>query len=211
MAQSIALARPVATSIPAVSPARAAELIQRAERAMNSLTRVKAKTEEKAGEVFRLLESVGAGLGVGALRGKYGAVEVGPGVPLELIVGVGLHAVGFLDVAGKHSEHVHNLGNSVLATWAALEGVRMMGGVVLSETEAKALARSRATEQVSTEQVTGDQTRAEQNEERAEQKKPVERRAPAARPALNGRSHMTGPEMLGNNVSNINAPVNETK
>ena len=35
---------------------------------------------------------------------------------------------------------MHNLGNSVLTTWAAFEGIKMMGGVVLSEAEAKQIA-----------------------------------------------------------------------
>lgn len=128
------------TTTAMISPARATELLRKADAAANKLATVKKKTEEKAGEVFKLLETVGAGLGVGCLRGKYGAVEVGPGIPLEALIGAGLHTVGFLDLAGKHSEHVHNLGNAVLTTWAALEGVKLMGGAVLSESEAKRLA-----------------------------------------------------------------------
>lgn len=132
------MANPPTTAM--ISPARATELLRKADAAANKLATVKKKTEEKAGEVFKLLETVGAGLGVGCLRGKYGAVEVGPGIPLEALIGAGLHTVGFLDLAGKHSEHVHNLGNAVLTTWAALEGVKLMGGAVLSESEAKRLA-----------------------------------------------------------------------
>jgi hypothetical protein len=131
-----------------ISPARATELLRKADAAANKLATVKKKTEEKAGEVFKLLETVGAGLGVGCLRGKYGAVEVGPGIPLEALIGAGLHTVGFLDLAGKHSEHVHNLGNAVLTTWAALEGVKLMGGAVLSESETKRLAVTAPAKQV---------------------------------------------------------------
>lgn len=124
----------------AITPARATDLLRKADAAMKSLDKIKSKTEEKAGEVFKILETVGGGLAVGAIRGKYGAVEVGPKIPLEAIIGASLHAVGFLDLAGKHSEHVHNVANSVLTTWAALEGIKMMGGAVLSESEVKQIA-----------------------------------------------------------------------
>lgn len=133
---------PVTASI---SPARATELLRRADTAVQKLQKIKGKTEEKAGEVFKMLETVGGGLAVGCLRGRFGKITLGPGIPVEAVGGAVLHGIGFLDIGGKYSEHIHNLANSVLTTWSALEGVEMMGGAVLSKEDVEKLAAKNKT------------------------------------------------------------------
>ena len=39
------------------------------------------------------------------------------GVPVDLIAGVGLHALGYLGVAGKAQDHLHAFGDGALAVW----------------------------------------------------------------------------------------------
>jgi hypothetical protein len=176
----------------AITPSRATELLRAAEAATQKLAKIKGKTEEKAGEVFKLLETVGGGLAIGAIRGKYGAIEVGPKIPLEVILGLGFHAIGFLDLAGKHSEHVHNMGNSVLTTWAAIEGIRMTGGAVLSAPEVKSLTAKAPTQIATT-------TAGAPAEAQVEQKPAEQRRAkPAA--LTNGRGQ-TAREMVQDHIA----------
>lgn len=181
-----------------ITPARASELLQRADAAMMKLNRIKAKTEEKAGEVFKMLETIGGGLAVGAIRGKYGAIEVGPGVPLELIAGAGLHAIGFLDLAGKHSEHVHNLGNSVLTTWAAIEGLKMAGGVVLSAEEVRQLALSRQAQPSAPAMTAGESKPVQAPAPTEPHTEIVEQPTNARRPALrNGQRSVADQDLIG--------------
>lgn len=118
-----------------VSPAKAQELMKRADSAMAKLNKIKGKTEEKVGEVFKMVETVGGALAVGYCRAKYGEVTVGPDVPIEAVVGAGLSLTAFLDLPGKYSEHLHNVGNGILGGWGTLEAVKLGGGIVLSKEE----------------------------------------------------------------------------
>jgi hypothetical protein len=120
------------THIPA---ARVQEALKKADAAMAKLNRSRSKIEEKAGEGFKVVETVGAGLLVGYARGKVGEVQIGPGIPVDAAIGVGLSLAAFVDLFGKHSEHVHNLANGVLTTCAAFEAIKLAGGTVLSAEE----------------------------------------------------------------------------
>lgn len=129
----------MATNI-SVSPAKAQELMKRADSAMAKLQKIRGKTEEKVGEVFKMIETVGGALGVGYARSKWGEVTVGPDIPLEALVGAGLSLTAFLDLPGRYSEHLHNLGNGVLAGWGTMEAIKLGGGIVLSKEEYERLA-----------------------------------------------------------------------
>lgn len=118
-----------------ISPAKAQEIMKRADGAMAKLNRIRGKTEEKVGEVFKMVETVGAAAAVGAAHAKWGEVTIGPDIPLVAAIGAGLSLSAFLDLPGKYSEHLHNLGNGVLGGYAVIEAVKMSGGVVLSKEE----------------------------------------------------------------------------
>lgn len=118
-----------------ISPSKAQEIMRRADSAMAKLNKIKGKTEEKVGEVFKMVETVGGALAVGYARAKWGEVTVGPDVPIEALVGAGLSLAAFLDLPGKYSEHLHNVGNGILGGWGTLEAVKLGGGIVLSKEE----------------------------------------------------------------------------
>lgn len=118
-----------------IPAARVQEALKKADLAMAKLAKVRGKTEEKVGEVFKLAETVGGALAVGYFRGKYGEVQVGPGVPIEAVVGGALSLAAFVDLPGRYSEHLHNLGNGILGSWATLEALKFAGGAVLSAEE----------------------------------------------------------------------------
>jgi len=124
----------MATNI-SVSPQKAQELMKRADAAMSKLNKIRGKTEEKVGEVFKMIETVGGALAVGYARAKFGEVTVGPEIPLDALVGAGLSLTAFLDLPGKYSEHLHNVGNGILGGWGTMEAVKLGGGIVLSKEE----------------------------------------------------------------------------
>jgi len=47
-------------------------------------------------------------------------------------VGAGCTLAAFIDLPGKYSEHIHNIGNGILGSWATLEAVKLAGGEVRS-------------------------------------------------------------------------------
>ena len=118
-----------------ISPQKAQEIMKRADGAMAKLNKIRGKTEEKVGEVFKMAETVGGALAVGYCRARWGEVTIGPDIPVEALVGAGLSLTAFLDLPGKHSEHLHNLGNGILGGWATIEAVKLGGGIVLSKEE----------------------------------------------------------------------------
>jgi len=84
--------------------------------------RQRAQTVSKSGEktterIVRTVEVGAAGFAVGLIKGKWGSSISVWGVPVELIAGVGLHALGYLGVAGKAQDHLHAFGDGALAVW----------------------------------------------------------------------------------------------
>lgn len=129
-----------------ISPQKAQEIMKRADTAMAKLQKIRGKTEEKVGEVFKMVETVGGALAVGYARAKFGEITVGPEIPVEALVGAGLSLTAFLDLPGKYSEHLHNVGNGILGGWGTLEAVKLGGGIVLSKTEYENLRAPAATQ-----------------------------------------------------------------
>jgi hypothetical protein len=78
-------------------------------------------TISRAGEVSL------SSFGFGVMQGK--AKRIGGltafGVPLDAVVGVGLHAVGGTGLAGSASAHLHNVGDGALASAFATAGYRV--------------------------------------------------------------------------------------
>ncbi len=131
----------MATNI-SLSPQKAQEIMKKADAAMAKLTKIRSKTEEKVGEFFKLTETVGGAVAVGLARAKWGEVTIGPEIPVDALVGAGLSLAAFLDLPGKHSEHLHNIGNGILGGFASLEAVKLTGGIVLSKSEYQSLVHN---------------------------------------------------------------------
>lgn len=80
------------------------------------------KAEGGVGVIVRSL-GVMAGAGtVGVLSGRFGALRfadkgVLSNVPLDAAAGLALHAAGIFGIAGRHSEHLHNFADGVLAAY----------------------------------------------------------------------------------------------
>lgn len=89
---------------------------------------LKEKGQEALGSVLQTAEVGGTAFAFGFMRGKMadqdGNLDV-VGIPASLGSSIGLHALGFLGVFGKHSEHAHNLGDGALAEYATVAGMRM--------------------------------------------------------------------------------------
>jgi hypothetical protein len=80
------------------------------------------KEAEKATEKFvGTLEVTGAAFTMGMIQGRTGGIEI-IGMPLELIAGGLLNVGSYLGVAGKHSDHLGNLGDGCLAAYAVTVG-----------------------------------------------------------------------------------------
>jgi len=103
-----------------ISKAQAADWKHKAERLMARAKTVAEKSEETVGQVIRTMEVGGAAFTAGVLKGRYGTVEVA-GVPADLGAAAILHGVGFLG-GGKYKEHLHSLGDGVLASYLTTVG-----------------------------------------------------------------------------------------
>jgi hypothetical protein len=85
-----------------------------AESAARHAQKVKDKGESMMGHLTQTLEIGGAALASGVIKGRFGAVSLGP-VPADLLAGVALHVLGFAGLAGKYDRDLHNFGDGVLA------------------------------------------------------------------------------------------------
>jgi hypothetical protein len=103
-----------------VTKQQAEEWRNRAERLMARAKNITEKSEETVGQVIRTMEVGGAAFAAGVLKGRYGTVEVA-GVPADLGASAGLHLVGFFG-GGKYKEHLHSLGDGVLASYLTTVG-----------------------------------------------------------------------------------------
>ena len=102
---------------------RRALLYQRMRDASAYLT---ARRDPGKGVVHRVTTALGVGVGAagtGYLIGRTGHWNV-PGTPLPwgLTLGVGLHALDVFGLVGGYGEHVANLANGAIASWATMMG-----------------------------------------------------------------------------------------
>jgi len=80
------------------------------------------KAEGGVGVVVRSLGVMAGAGAVGVLSGRFGALRFSDkgilsNVPLDAAAGLALHAAGIFGVAGRHSEHLHNFADGVLAAY----------------------------------------------------------------------------------------------
>lgn len=78
---------------------------------------IKEDAQEKIMTVVQTVEIGTASFGFGVINGRWNRPEM-VGIPVDALVGIGLHAVGFVidDAPGKH---MHNLGDGAVACYAA--------------------------------------------------------------------------------------------
>lgn len=95
--------------------------MQRLEGIKRRIAGIRERAEQTTERLIGTAETAGAAFAAGVIQGKTGGVELF-GVPLELGLGLGLNAFAFLGGAGKHSDHLHNVGNGFLAAYATTMG-----------------------------------------------------------------------------------------
>ena len=77
--------------------------------------RDQARKETYMGQAMQSLE-IGAGaLASGVLAGRFESMTLFGIIPMDLLVGLGLHGLGFTNMAGKYSDDIHNVADGVLA------------------------------------------------------------------------------------------------
>ena len=92
---------------------RAHALVRRQQR---DAERDQARKETYTSQLMQTAE-IGAGaLASGVLSGRFGALSLGP-IPLDLLAGLGLHALGFSNMLGNWSDDAHNIGDGMLAAY----------------------------------------------------------------------------------------------
>src|SRR5277367_5738412 len=85
---------------------------------------IKQHTERTVEKVVRTAEVGGTAFAIGVLNGKTGGVEV-MGVPLELGAGIALNVLSYMGAAGRMSDHLGNVGDGAIASFATMEGVKI--------------------------------------------------------------------------------------
>jgi hypothetical protein len=95
--------------------------------ASGRIKRLREQTNEKIENLVTAGETGAAAFAMGAIRGKWGSISV-TGVPIDLIGGLGLHALALLGFGGKATEHLHAVGNGVLASYLVIKGYEVGSG-----------------------------------------------------------------------------------
>lgn len=96
----------------------------RYEQLKNKVAGIRKKAEHVTEKFVRTVEVSGAAFAMGVANGRSNdpeGVNVA-GVPVDLGAGVALEILGYLGAAGKHSDHLNNLGDGCLAHYAAVLG-----------------------------------------------------------------------------------------
>lgn len=105
----------------AITKRDAQAAISRLETFKKRIANIREQAEQTTERIITTAEVSGAAFGMGVLQGKTGGVELF-GVPLELGAGLALNAFALFGGAGKHSGHLHNVGNGCLAAYATTLG-----------------------------------------------------------------------------------------
>lgn len=101
----------------------------------STIKRVREEAEKAVLQVVRTVEIAGTGFGLGVINGRYGSPSL-LGVPVDLLVGIGAHAVAFFDIA---PDHMHAVGDGGLAAYATALGTGV-GNKMLAESQKAAAA-----------------------------------------------------------------------
>lgn len=109
-----------------------------------ALAKLKEHTEQMTGHLVQTAEVAAGGGAAGYITRKYSALDTNPasrthgkmippellGVPVDLLVGVGLNVVAHAGLAGKSATHLYNVGDGFLAWYV---GCLMSGAAAASE------------------------------------------------------------------------------
>lgn len=96
----------------------------RYEQLKGKIAGIRKKAEHVTEKFVRTVEVSGAAFAMGVANGRSNdpeGVNVA-GVPVDLGAGISLQVLGYLGAAGKHSDHLNNLGDGCLAHYAAVLG-----------------------------------------------------------------------------------------
>ena len=78
------------------------------------------KADKAVEQVVETLETTSTSFALGLYRGRYGQKEF-QNIPMEVIIGAGLHAAAFLTESDM-APHMRSLGNGAIACYAAFLG-----------------------------------------------------------------------------------------
>lgn len=97
----------------------ARKAVEIARSASGRLKSLREKGEKATEAVFRTVEVTGSAFAIGVVGGS-GVFANGEifKMPLELVAGLGFHALRLLGLGGKHGEHLSNFGDGGLAAYA---------------------------------------------------------------------------------------------
>ena len=105
-----------------------AQLVKATDRVKSLSQRIKSvqkQAEHTMEKVLRTAETGGMAFGFGMLNGRYGSTPEVLGMPLDLALGAALNIAGYLGAAGKHSDHLNNLGDGALAAYLTVLGTQV--------------------------------------------------------------------------------------
>lgn len=124
-------------------------LAQIAERARNSLARIREEQSNTMHRATAIVEVWGSAFAAGWLHGRKGLMPTLFGIPYDLLGALAFHVVGFSGAAKGAADHLHNVANGLGAYYAgglgAALGQKMRKdageykGVPYTDDEAKAL------------------------------------------------------------------------
>lgn len=75
------------------------------------------KVKDVSKVAVRTSEVAVVAAGFGYIQGRFGPKKVGP-IPLDLLLGGAGHIVGFMELAGEFTPHLHNLADGAIASFA---------------------------------------------------------------------------------------------
>lgn len=118
-----------------VSKAQLVKAHDRVQSLTKKVSSIRKQAEHAVEKVLRTAETGGMAFGFGMLNGKYGRTPELMGMPLDLLLGAALNIGGYIGLAGKHSDHLNNLGDGALASYLTVLGVQV--GAKMSEESGK--------------------------------------------------------------------------
>jgi len=102
-----------------ITKASATKLREHVQRLRATLARTRERTEEGVQTIVQTVEIGGTAFALGAINGRYGGLEFA-GVPMELWIGGGAHALAFF--GGPMPDDLHNFGDGAVACFATTLG-----------------------------------------------------------------------------------------
>lgn len=90
----------------------------------NKLKSVRKEGEHVVEKVLRTAETSGTAFALGMVNGYHGPVTIAK-MPLELLLAGGFELAGYFGLAGKHSDHLNNIGDGALSAYAVVKGVQI--------------------------------------------------------------------------------------